>query len=232
MSITRLPNGVTVGGPALTIGPDGQPSLPGYKVALNPEGGYAATKNNWLQDVGVPLGIGSIFAYGAFGPGGYAGLGGGAGAPAAAGGTGPAGGIPLAYAPGAAATNMAALGSPALGGSVSGFGSGLLGQMFGGPQAGVASINAATNLIGSFVQAHQQGKATAAQLQGAQQALDFLKQQYATAQTQNAPYLAAGQAAVGRMGDAAANAPTPMSVLARFQPAPTPPPAPSMPVRY
>lgn len=183
MGITRLPNGVTVGGPALTIGPDGQPSMPGYKVALNPEGGYTATKNNWLQDVGVPLGVAGIFGYGAFGPGGYASLAG-SGAPASS----------NLYPVANSAPNLGALVAPA-GAHVGAFGTGTLANFF-DSRGGTAAIQAGSQLLSGVLAAHAQGKATAAQVAQAQAALDFAKQQYATAQQQNAPYLAMSQAAL------------------------------------
>lgn len=55
------------------------PKLPGYRIAINPDGGITATKNNGFQDIGIPIIVGSIFALGlATGGAGFAGAGGGA----------------------------------------------------------------------------------------------------------------------------------------------------------
>lgn len=77
-----------------------------WDVGPNAEGGLAATKKNWLLDKGVPLGVGAIFGYGAFGPGGYASFG-------AGGGAGGGGGAAASTGLNADGTLAATMGAPA-----------------------------------------------------------------------------------------------------------------------
>lgn len=76
--------------------------------------------------------------------------------------------------------------------------------------AAIVAGTAAAGLAGSAVSAHSAGKAADAQTQAAnhaadlqyqasQQALDFQKQQYNTSQQQQAPFLQAGQTAIGQL---------------------------------
>jgi len=80
------------------------------------------------------------------------------------------------------------------------------------PLAAIAAIGAAGAIGGSAISVHAAGKAANAQVSAADQAaelqhedqqaaLDFEKQQYADTQKNEAPYIAAGQSALGSIQD-------------------------------
>lgn len=246
MGVNKLPGGVTSGAAPdlasqITIGPDGQPQLPGYDIALNADGGYTATKKNAWYDVGVPLAIGGMMGYGALTGG--AGLAGSAAASGGGGAATPLGtiGESAGWAPGTVAGGALASGPVAGAGSLvvptasnaagtlggGGFWSGLghgLESIFGGGKGGgngvATGINTGLNVLGGYLGSRAANQAAQQQIAAGTQALNFDKQRYADAQANYAPYIANGQAADTAMSNFISGPSSPINQVGRFNAAP------------
>ena len=70
---------------------------------------------------------------------------------------------------------------------------------------GLAAASAGSTIASGVINANASNSAANTQANATQQGIDFQKQVYAANQAQQAPYVAAGQAAVGRLGQLSAS---------------------------
>lgn len=200
----------------IVIGPDGKPTLPGYNVALNADGGYTVTKKNKLYDIGIPLAVGAMFAGGPFLQGGAAAASAAGsmsnfGLPANVGSTLGVGVGPASAAVSGAGTLAAGAGAKALAttaGALSGR-DWLNLAMFGGQ---ALLNNSATNK-----EIAASDKSAQIQADQDQKALDLLKQQWETDQANLAPYYAMGKTATGKLSDSLASSAPPGALPPQVQ---------------